>query len=150
MPQSFGSLNFHLIFSTKHRLPQITPEIQPGLYEYIGGILRERKSVLLAAGGIPDHIHLLVSLHRELSISDTLRDIKSISSLWVHENFTDHHDFAWQSGYAAFSVSYSNIDAVKTYIAGQAEHHRIKTFQEEYLEFLKRHDMEYDERYIWD
>ncbi len=150
MPQSFGSLNFHLIFSTKHRLPQITADIQPRLNEFIGGILRARDSVLLSAGNMPDHIHLLVSLHRELSISDTLRDIKSVSSLWVHENFANHQDFAWQAGYAAFSVSYSNMDAVKIYLAGQAEHHRIRTFQEEYLEFLHRHDMEYDERYIWE
>ena len=150
MPQSFGALYFHLIFSTKNRLPHITPEIQPRLYEYIGGILSHRKSVQLAAGGISDHIHLLVSLSRDASISDTLRDIKSLSSSWIHDTFPRSHDFAWQSGYAAFSVSHSNLDAVRTYLANQSEHHRGKTFQEEYLEFLKRHDIEYDERYIWD
>ena len=150
MPQSFGALYFHFIFSTKHRLPMITPELQPRLYQYIGGILVPRKCSLLAAGGIADHIHLLASLSRETCVSDTIRDIKSLSSGWVHETFAHSQEFAWQAGYAAYSVSYSNIESVRTYIGSQAEHHRRKTFQEEYLEFLKCHDMEYDERYIWD
>jgi len=150
MPQSFGALYFHLIFSTKNRLPLITSEIQPRLYEYVGGILSHRKSVQLAAGGISDHIHLLVSPSRESSISDTIRDIKSLSSAWIHGTFSCAHDFAWQSGYAAFTVSFSNLDAVRNYLAHQSEHHRGKTFQEEYIEFLKRHDIAYDERYIWD
>jgi REP element-mobilizing transposase RayT len=150
MPQSFGALYFHLIFSTKNRLPLISPDIQPRLYEYIGGILSHRKCALRAAGGIADHIHLLVSLNRDNCISDTLRDIKSLSSAWIHDTFPRSHDFAWQAGYAAFTVSYSNLDSVRAYLAGQAEHHRIKTFQEEYIEFLQRHDIEYDERYIWD
>jgi REP-associated tyrosine transposase len=150
MPQSFGALYFHIIYSSKNRLPLITPEIQHRLYEYIGGLFSHRKCVLLAAGGIADHIHLLASLSRESCISDTVRDIKSLSSGWVHDAFPRSSDFAWQSGYAAFSVSYSGLGAVRSYLSGQAEHHRGKTFQEEYLEFLKRHDMEYDERYIWD
>lgn len=150
MPQSFGALYFHMIFSTKNRLPQIIPEIQPRLYAYIGGILSHRKSVLLAAGGISDHIHLLASLSRETCIADMLRDIKSLSSGWIHAEFPASRDFAWQSGYAAFSVSYSNLDGVRAYLAAQAEHHRHKTFQEEYLDFLQRHDIAYDERYIWD
>ena len=150
MPQSFGALYFHLVFSTKNRLPLITPQIQPRLFEYVGGILAQRKSVLLAAGGIADHVHLLVSLSREACIADTLRDIKSISSGWVHDEFPRSSDFAWQSGYAAFSVSHSNLDSVRAYLASQAQHHRGKTFKEEYLEFLKRHDMQYDERYVWD
>ncbi|HVS73494.1 MAG TPA: IS200/IS605 family transposase [Phycisphaerae bacterium] len=150
MPQSFGALYLHIIFSTKNRLPIITPEIQSRLYGYLGGILSHRKCVQLAAGGIPDHIHLLVSLARDLSISDCIRDIKSLASGWVHETFPRSDNFAWQSGYAAFSVSYSSLDAVRAYIANQAEHHRGKTFQEEYLDFLQRHEMEYDERYMWD
>jgi putative transposase len=150
VPQSFGALYFHLIFSTKNRLPHITPEIQPRLYEYIGGILRQRKSVLLGSGGITDHIHLLASLSREASIADTIRDIKSLSSGWIHTEFANSADFAWQSGYAAFSVSHSNLDTIRNYLSTQQEHHRKKTFQQEYLEFLQRHDMEYDLRYIWD
>ncbi len=150
MPQSFGALYFHLIFSTKNRAPLITPDLQPRLYAYIGGILSSRKCSLLAAGGIPDHVHLLASLTRESCIADTLRDIKSLSTGWIHNEFPLSQDFAWQSGYAAFSVSYSSLDTVRSYLAAQAEHHRAKSFQEEYLDFLKRHHMEYDERYIWD
>jgi REP element-mobilizing transposase RayT len=150
MPQSFGALYFHVIFSTKNRLPLINTEIQPRLHEYIGGILSHRKCTLLSADGVADHIHLLVSLSRESCIADTVRDVKSLSSGWIHDTFARSHDFAWQAGYAAFSVSHSNLDVVRAYLATQAEHHRGKTFQEEYLEFLKRHDMEYDERYIWD
>src|SRR5881409_3671628 len=98
MPQSFGSLHFHLVFSTKNRQPLIDAELQARLYEYIGGILRAEKSVLLAAGGMPDHVHLLVSLSRELSISETLRLIKANSSKWIHETFASLPTFAWQAG----------------------------------------------------
>jgi putative transposase len=150
MPQSLASLNFHLVFSTKNRQPLIDAEIQSRLYEYIGGILRAEKSVLLAAGGTPDHIHLLVSLSRELSIAETLRIVKANSSKWLHGTFPDRQKFAWQAGYGAFSVSFSNIPDVKKYIAGQAEHHRVRTFQEEFREFLRRHEIEWDERYVWD
>ena len=109
MPQSLASLNFHLVFSTKNRQPLIGGEIRSRLYEYLGGILRAEKSVLLAAGGMPDHVHLLVSLSRELSIADTLRIVKANSSKWIHGMFPDRHQFTWQSGYGAFSVSHSNI-----------------------------------------
>ena len=150
MPQSLASLNFHFVFSTKNRQPLIDTEIQARLYEYIGGILRAEKSVLLAAGGMPDHVHLLVSLSRELSIADTLRVVKANCSKWIHETFPDRQNFGWQAGYGAFSVSFSNLPEVKKYIAGQAEHHRIRTFQEEFREFLRRHEIDWDERYVWD
>src|SRR5438105_6697892 len=114
MPQSLASLNFHLVFSTKNRQPLIDADLQSRLYEYLGGILRAEKSVLLAAGGMPDHVHLLVSLSRELSIADTLRIVKANSSKWIHGMFPDRHQFTWQSGYGAFSVSHSNISQVKT------------------------------------
>ena len=116
----------------------------------IGGILLNRKCDLLAAGGVVEHIHLLASLSREVCVSGIIRDIKSLSSGWIHDEFPRSSDFAWQSGYAAYSVSYSSLGSVRDYLATQAERHRHKTFQEEYIEFLKRHDMEYDERYIWD
>jgi len=150
MSQSFASLNYHLIFSTKNRAPTISAELQPRLFEYIGGILREQKGVLLAAGGVADHVHLLVSLSREMAIAECLRLIKSNSSKWVHETFSQMCDFAWQAGYGAFSVSYSNLDQVKGYLAQQAEHHRKTTFQEEFVAFLKRHEIEYNERYLWE
>ena len=150
MPQSFACLHYHLIFSTKNRLPLITTDVQPRLYEYTGGILRSEKCVLLAAGGMPDHIHLLCSLNKELAISPALRVIKANSSKWIHETFPDHRSFAWQSGYGAFAVSYSHLDQVKRYIAGQEKRHRTTTFQEEFVAFLHRHRIEYDEQYLWE
>jgi REP element-mobilizing transposase RayT len=104
----------------------------------------------VAAGGMPDHVHLLVSLDRQVSIAETVRDIKANSSGWVHETFPGLSHFAWQAGYGAFAVSYSHMDRVKAYLAHQAEHHRRMTFQEEFITFLKRHGFEYDERFVWD
>ncbi len=150
MPQSFVSLHYHLIFSTKNRLPSITPDIESRLYEYIGGIVRAQDGCLLAAGGIPDHVHLLVGLSKQVAVSDALRDIKANSSGWVHDTFPHKADFAWQAGYGAFTVSYSSMDSVKRYIADQAEHHRTRSFKEEFIAFLERHGIEYDERYIWE
>jgi REP element-mobilizing transposase RayT len=150
MPQSFTCLHCHLIFSTKGRAPWLAADLTPRLYEYMGGILRQEKSHLLAAGGTADHVHLLASLSKELSVSDTLRLIKANSSKWIHETFPDQRHFAWQVGYGAFTVSYSHLGHVKRYIASQAEHHRTRTFQEEFIAFLKRHSIEYDERYLWE
>ena len=150
MPQSLACLYAHLVFSTKNREPFIVPDFAPRLYAYIGGILRETGSVLIEAGGMPDHIHLLVSLGRQASVADTVRAIKSNSSRWVHETFPNRAAFAWQSGYGAFSVSYSNVEAVREYIRGQEEHHKVRTFQDEFREFLRRHAIECDERYVWD
>ena len=129
MPQSFASLHVHIIFSTKNREPFLSPDIETRLYEYIGGILRADGASLIAAGGMPDHIHLLISLTRDHSLAGVARLIKANSSKWIHETFPAKQAFAWQVGYGAFSVSYSNIDSVKRYIAGQSEHHRKKTFQ---------------------
>jgi len=149
LPQSFTCLHYHLIFSTKQRAPLITADLQPRLYDYIGGIIRGQDGCLLAAGGMPDHIHLLARLSKEVSVSGALRVIKTNSSKWVHETFPDHHAFAWQTGYAAFCVSYSGLESVKHYIASQAEHHRTVSFQDELRTFLRRHQMEFDERYLW-
>jgi putative transposase len=150
MPQSFGSLYFHLIFSTRNRIPLISDEMQPRLFEYLGGILRNQKGQLMAAGGIEDHIHLLVSLSRQASIADTLRDLKSNSSGWIHDAFADRRSFAWQTGYGAFSVSYSALDSVRFYLANQKAHHQKQTFQDEFRAILKLHALEYDERYVLD
>lgn len=149
MPQSFASLHCHIVFSTKHREPTIEPEIQPRLFEYIGGILRNHSCRLIAAGGIPDHVHLLVSLGRTLAVADAVRLIKSNSSGWMHEELA-LPEFHWQNGYGAFAVSYSNIGAVKTYLANPEHHHRRDSFQDEFRELLRRHDLEWDERYVWD
>jgi len=150
VPQSFTCLHYHFIFSTKHRHRCIGPDVATRLYEYIGGILRRHNGQLVAAGGIPDHVHLLVALSKQSTVADALRDIKANSSGWVHETFPELRDFAWQVGYAAFTVSYSSLDDVTRYIANQAEHHRTKTFQEEFIAFLKRHNVDYDERFLWE
>ncbi len=150
MPQSFGSLYFHLVFSTKNRVPSISDGMRPRLFEYLGGILKNQKGRLVSAGGIEDHVHLLVSLSRQASISDTLRDLKSNSSGWIHETFPEERSFAWQSGYGAFSVSFSALDSVHKYLANQKEHHAKQSFQEEFIAFIKLHELEYDDRYIWD
>ena len=150
MPQSFICLNCHIVFSTKTRVPLIDPHLAPRLYAYIGGIVDNMGGSMIAAGGMPDHVHLIVSLGKTMCTADTVRTIKSNSSGWIHETFPKMRQFAWQTGYGAFAVSYSNLDQVKTYVAGQQEHHRVRTFKEEFLALLKRHHIEYDERYIWD
>jgi putative transposase len=149
MPQSFASIHCHIVFSSKHRKPFISTEIQPRLYEYIGGLIRNHGRSLIAAGGMPDHIHLLISLGRTLSIADAVRIVKANSSGWIHDKLR-MPAFAWQTGYGAFSVSVSNLDQVKSYIADQAEHHRRISYQDEFREFLRRHGIEWDERYAWD
>ena len=99
---------------------------------------------------MPDHVHLLADISKQQAVSDAVRQLKSNSSAWIHENFPTLQSFAWQTGYGAFTVSFSNVEAVTEYIATQAEHHRVRTFQEEFLDFLKRHEIEYDSRYLWD
>ncbi len=150
MPQSFVCMNCHIVFSTKNREPLITHDLAPRLNEYIGGTVRKLGGRLVTAGGMPDHVRLVLSLGKQNSLADMIRDIKSNASRWIHQTFADLRGFAWQSGYGAFAVSYSNVDEVKRYILGQREHHRARTFQEEFLAFLKRHNIQYDERYIWD
>lgn len=148
MPNSYTCLHYHIIFGTKNRTSLIESSFRDRLHEYFGGIVRDNEGRLLAAGGTADHVHLLVGLHPRVSLSDLLRQIKSSSSNWIHETFAESRGFGWQDGYGAFSVSFSNMDQVKRYIAGQEEHHRRVSFQEEFAEFLKRHAIPYEERYI--
>jgi putative transposase len=141
-------LHTHFVFSTKDREPQIKPEWQERLYAYIGGIVRVKKCRLIAAGGMEDHVHLLVGMHQSVAPADLVRDVKASSSGWVHDELKE--PFEWQTKYGAFAVSKSGLDAVVQYINTQAEHHKRMTFQEEYLEFLKRHGIEYDPRYVFE
>jgi REP element-mobilizing transposase RayT len=140
-------LLYHIVFSTKNREPWIDPVWRPELHAYIGGVVRNRKGHLLAAGGIPDHIHLLVKLAADRSISDIVRDIKSNSSAWLHERGV--MPFAWQDGYSAFTLSPSAIPALTSYINHQVEHHATEAFREEFLSLLTEHEVEYDERFLW-
>ena len=150
MANTYTALFTHLIFSTKLRQPVLTGEIRPRLFEYIGGIARNIKCPLLAAGGFTDHVHLLIQQHATVSTSDALRDIKANSSRWIHTTYPRLTAFHWQDGGGAFSVSASGLDDLKAYIANQEEHHRAVSFQEEYLKFLKKYGVEYDLKYVFD
>ncbi|MFO0910500.1 MAG: IS200/IS605 family transposase [Isosphaeraceae bacterium] len=150
MPQSLALLYVHFIFSTKERVPLIDCQLQPRLFEYMGGILEAEDSVLVAAGGMPDHVHLLVSMGRESSAAGLMRLVKTNTSLWIHGDFPHLSAFAWQVGYGAFSVSASRVHTVKQYIDNQSEHHKTIPFQDEYRAFLRRHGIGFDERYLWD
>ena len=115
----------------------------------MGGTIRAQRGILYEIGGTPDHIHLLIRWRPDASVSDLVRDIKSTSSGWVHENFPDMQSFQWQDGFGAFTVSHSQGGKVKAYINGQEEHHREKTFKYEYIALLNAHQVDYDEDYIW-
>ena len=149
MANTYTALFYHIIFSTKNRPGFIKPEIEGRVWAYIGGVARKHGLTALQVGGIEDHIHALVMAAPTYAPSEIAKFLKGDSSKWIHEEFTDLHDFAWQDGYRAFTVSKSNLASVISYIQDQREHHRKKTFQEEYLEFLQKHGIEYDERYLW-
>jgi len=128
----------------------ITPELQTRLFQYIGGIARENKIKLLAAGGVDDHVHLLISMPSTISISKAMQLIKGGSSKWIHETFPEHRMFEWQQGYGAFSIGVGDVERTKNYINNQPEHHGKMDFKTEFRAFLKKHGIEYDERYIFD
>jgi REP element-mobilizing transposase RayT len=149
MGHTYASLLTHCIFSTKDRAPHLTKQIAPNVFAYMGGIVRSIGGVPLLINGVADHVHMLASLPPTLAIAEAMRVVKANSSKWIHGQWPDQRAFAWQNGYGAFSVSRSNQEAVLSYIAGQEEHHKTTTFQEEFLAFLKRHEIEFDERYVW-
>jgi REP element-mobilizing transposase RayT len=140
----------HVVFSTKYRKPLIEAQWSDELYAYIGGVVHEHKSTLLQAGGIEDHVHLLLKLHPEFAISKTVQLLKANSSKWVNDSDRTKGKFGWQRGYGAFSVSQSMADTVKQYIANQREHHRKSSFKEEYLSMLQKHNIEFDMRYVFE
>jgi len=148
MPSTHTSLHYHLVFSTKDRLPLITDDWRDQLHAYLGGIVKNLDGVPVTVGGIADHVHLLIGLKPTHCLADVLRDVKSGSSEWIHDSL-DNKKFAWQPGYGGYTVSPANIERVKQYILNQAEHHRRRTFQEEYVEMLRLGGIEYDERYLW-
>ena len=148
MAHTYYNLLIHFIFSTKDRAPFIDEHIRERLIRYMGGVVRELKGTAEAINAVEDHVHILISMSSDVAAGEMMRVVKTNSSRWVHETWPAR-EFAWQEGYAAFTVSESNAEKVKEYIARQVEHHRTKSFQEEYLEFLKRHRVEYDPRFIW-
>ncbi|MCC5851018.1 MAG: IS200/IS605 family transposase [Verrucomicrobia bacterium] len=141
---------YHLIFSTKNREPLIHKSFQEELYQYIGGILREKQGSLVEIGGVEDHIHILAYYHQSVAPADMVKHIKSSSSRWVNESGKCPHRFRWQIKYGSFSVSQSAIPDVRAYIRNQEEHHKKETFQEEFRRFLKAHGYEGDERFMWE
>jgi len=147
MTHSFRSHYFHLIWSARNRVPLITRENQSSLYAYMGGVIKNYDGKLMEAGGTFDHVHLLVGLSLPDKFSDLVRDVKTNSSLWLKKNSTQQY-FAWQEGYGSFSVSYSSLEKVKHYIKNQKEHHKTKSFDEEYLQLLKKHKISYDTRFV--
>ena len=149
MADTYTSLHYHIIFSTKNRVRHLVPEIEQRAWAYIGGIARKHQMTALQVGGGEDHIHALVLAPPIHAPSQIAQYLKGDSSRWIHETFPTLRDFAWQDGYGAFTVSKSHLADVIRYIQNQHEHHRKKTFQEEYLEFLQKHGIEYDERYLW-
>lgn len=148
MAHTFTNLLTHIIFSTKNREPLITDAMRDRLFAYMGGILNELQVTPILINGPSDHVHLLVALPASGALSDIMRVLKTNSSRWVHEEL--QQEFAWQSGYGAFSVSHSNAQSVRHYIANQQEHHKTVSFQEEFIAFLKRNQISYDSRYIWE
>src|SRR5215469_7062489 len=148
-PVSYISAYFHCVFSTKDRRRLITTDLRDRLWPFLGGIARQNKMKAMEIGGVEDHVHMLVSIPATLPISKAMQLIKGGSSKWVHETFHDRHLFAWQEEYGAFSVSVSQLNKTIAYIRGQPEHHRKMTFQEEFRMLLKKHGVEYDERYLW-
>ncbi len=149
MAHSYTNILIHYIFSTKHREKVITDDLQDRLWPYMGGIAREHRMKALVVGGVSDHVHMLVSLPPTLSIAKAIQLIKGGSSKWVHDAFPDYQSFQWQEGYGAFSVSVSRMETVVRYIQRQKEHHRQTSFREEYVAFLLKYGIEYDERYVW-
>ena len=150
MADTFSSLNVHCVFSTKNREPLLVDETRDRLWAFMGGIAKQYGVKPLCIGGVADHVHLLLSLPTTLSVAKAVQLVKGGSSAWVHETFTPLRYFAWQSGYGAFTVSVSHVAETISYIQNQAEHHRAKSFQEEYVSFLEKHGIRFEERYLWD
>jgi len=150
MPQSYTQLLYHIVYSTKDRQPWLTAPVRERLYPYLGGAIRSEGGVELCIGGVDDHVHILARLRQDKAVSAVIGAIKANSSGWIHREFPDLAQFAWQAGYGAFTVSKSQEGRVRTYIEGQEEHHRSKSFKVELIGLLDGHEIEYDERYLWE
>ena len=150
MANTYTSLHYHFTFSTKNRRPWIAAEFEERVWAYLGGILKKNKLKPIKIGGVEDHIHLLLGAPPTIAPAKIAQLVKGGSSAWIHEEFPELAAFAWQDGYGAFTVSKSASPDVSEYIENQREHHRTRTYQEEYRALLDRHGIEYDERYLWD
>jgi putative transposase len=150
MAQSLANVLVHLVFSTKNRRPLIRPEVEHELHPYLAAVCREMGCPALDVGGTEDHVHILFSLSRTVTLSKLDEEVKKRSSKWIKTKAEGYADFAWQAGYGAFSIGQSGVAGVKQYIAEQKEHHRKVSFQEELRALLRRYQVEFDERYLWE
>jgi REP element-mobilizing transposase RayT len=150
MPQSLSKVIVHIVFSTKDREPWLGPDVRPRIHAYLATICRDLGADLSRVGGVADHVHIVTTLPRTLSQAQLIEEIKKKSSKWVKTLDARYRAFFWQRGYGVFSVSPSQLEAVVQYVDSQPEHHRTRTFQEEYREMLRKQRVDFDERYIWD
>jgi putative transposase len=151
MPQALSAVYLHVVFSTKERRPWLRDSaVRKSLHAYLGSVSKQLDCPVLLAGGVEDHVHLLARFGRKMSQSEWIKELKRVSNRWLKEQGPDYFDFEWQGGYAVFSVSCSNLEAVMKYIADQEKHHQKTGFQDELRALLKRHQLEHDERYLWD
>ncbi|MGB7070784.1 MAG: IS200/IS605 family transposase [Pyrinomonadaceae bacterium] len=147
MPQSLIKILVHVVFSTKNRVDLISPEIEAELFAYIHGIVHNNKSKLIIVNGTSNHIHLLISVGKTIDISNLVGHIKRSSSVWLKQH---REDFYWQEGYGAFSIGQSQVNDVVRYIEGQKQHHAVSEFKDEFRTMLKKYQLKYDERFVWD
>jgi REP element-mobilizing transposase RayT len=150
MPQSLARLHVHLVFSTKNREPVLHDAVRASLHAYMATVLQNIECPTVLINSVADHVHLLFELGRTVSVSEAVEEVKKSSSKWIKTQGPEFAGFSWQAGYGAFAVSESNVASVRAYIARQQEHHRKKSFQDEYRAFLERHRVAFDERYVWD
>jgi len=150
MPQSLSLVILHVVFSTKERRPILGPDTRPKLHAYLATVARNVGCECYRAGGMADHVHLAIRFSRTLTIANLVEELKTSSSKWLKTQSPDLTAFSWQSGYGAFSVRPADLDSLRAYIDSQEEHHKTRTFQEEYRVFLKKYGIEYDEAYVWD
>lgn len=150
MANTYTSLHYHFVFSTKNRERWILPAVEERIWAYLAGIAVHNKMQPVQIGGIEDHVHVLLGSPAVLAPSKIAQLLKGGSSAWIHDTFANMKGFGWQDGYGAFTVSKSALPEVAAYIRAQREHHRTRTFQEEYLAFLRKHEVGFDERYLWD
>jgi REP element-mobilizing transposase RayT len=150
MPQSLSKVIHHIIFSTKDREPWLESNLRPRMHSYLATICRDLGADFVRVGGVADHVHIVTTLPRTLSQAQLIEQIKKLSSKWIKTVDARYRGFYWQRGYGAFSVSPSQLEGLLQYVQAQQEHHRTRTFQEEYREFLRKHGVDFEEQYVWD
>ena len=150
MPQSLSLVIVHVIFCTKERRPFLNPDIRPKLHAYLATVARNADCETYRVGGVADHVHLAIRLSRTITIAKLVETLKTASSKWLKTEAPDLAAFSWQRGYACFSVGPADLDSLRAYIDGQEEHHKTRTFQDEFRMFLKKYGVEYEEAYVWD